>query len=158
MAAGCNPCLLDLGRTCDLLVNDVCLNQLIIVLAIAARMGIQIEVATFDLACPPLGLNQFDCIAMFSSLHHMPDPVSCLLTLTRLLNDDGVICCMCEPCGANRNSPAFLKDFSSGINEQWFELEEYLSIFERAGLEIVQGYNDGGSLKIILRRNNSCSR
>lgn len=51
----------------------------------------------------------------------------------------------------NLNHEAAIRDLLSGINEQVFTLEEYLSIFEISGLTPTFVRVDGGSLKAILK-------
>ncbi len=101
---------------------------------------------------PPFMPAQFDAIAIFSALHHFPEPDSLLLALARLLRPGGVIFVMCEPVGDSLDGAETVRDLAKGINEQVFSLDEYQRIFARAGLKPQSLRVDGGSLKTVLER------
>lgn len=104
-----------------------------------------------DAMRPPFAEGRFDGIALFSALHHFPEPERLLASLKKLIKPEGFIAVMCEPVGDNLDSPEAIRDLHKGINEQVFSPEEYLWIFTAAGLEIVSLRLDGGSLKAVLR-------
>lgn len=101
---------------------------------------------------PPFMPAQFDAIAIFSALHHFPEPDALLLALARLLRPGGVIFVMCEPLGDSLDGVETVRDLAKGINEQVFSLDEYQRIFARAGLKPRSLRVDGGSLKTVLER------
>ena len=100
---------------------------------------------------PPFAASSFDAVAMFATLHHFPEPEVLLSKCRELLTDAGFIAVLCEPVGDGLEHPAAVRDLLAGINEQVFSLEEYLALFDRAGLAVESGQLDGGSLKVILR-------
>ena len=59
---------------------------------------------------------------------------------------------MCEPCMPDPQGAMYLRDLSKGINEQVWSVPEWCVIFARAGLRILEGRVDHGSLKAILGR------
>lgn len=101
---------------------------------------------------PPFMPAQFDAVAIFSALHHFPEPDSLLRALARLMRPGGVIFVMCEPVGDSLDGPETVRDLAKGINEQVFTLDEYGLIFARAGLQPQSLRVDGGSLKTVLER------
>jgi len=106
-----------------------------------------------DVNDPPFPDRFFDCIALFSALHHLPRPVEVLARLKRLLKKDGFLAIMCEPVGAylhGQVSQEFIRDLEQGINEQIFTAEEYHHMFQRAGLFASTVVTDRGSFKSIL--------
>jgi ubiquinone/menaquinone biosynthesis C-methylase UbiE len=106
-----------------------------------------------DVNDPPFPDQVFDCIALFSALHHFPRPLDVLVRLKRLLKKDGFLAIMCEPVGAYYNgqvSADFVRDLEQGINEQIFTAEEYHHMFQRAGLFASRVVTDRGSFKGIL--------
>jgi SAM-dependent methyltransferase len=98
----------------------------------------------------PLASAQFDAIAMFSALHHFPQPDSLLRTLGSLLRPNGVIFVICEPVGKSLDDATTVRELARGINEQVFTLDEYRLIFERACLKPRLLRVDGCSLKAML--------
>jgi glycosyltransferase involved in cell wall biosynthesis/ubiquinone/menaquinone biosynthesis C-methylase UbiE len=105
-----------------------------------------------DAVTAPLADECFDAIVLFSTLHHFPDPALFLENISRLLKKEGFIAILCEPVGNNLHQDVTIRDLSKGINEQVFSLEEYLSIFDRAGLTIKFIQVDDGSLKTVLKK------
>jgi SAM-dependent methyltransferase len=105
-----------------------------------------------DAARAPVAEGSFDCAAVFSAVHHFPRPDLLLETLARLVRPDGFIAVMCEPCVPDPEGAMYLRDLAKGINEQIWSLPEWRVIFERAGLRILEGRVDRGSLKVILGR------
>ncbi len=104
-----------------------------------------------DAAHPPFTPGVFDGIAMFSALHHFAEPERLLTSLRLLLKPGGFIAVMCEPVREELSGPETVRDLQSGINEQVFSIEEYLSIATQAGMTPSSVRLDGGSLKLILR-------
>jgi ubiquinone/menaquinone biosynthesis C-methylase UbiE len=98
----------------------------------------------------PLKSAQFDAIALFSALHHFPEPDSLLHAPGRLLRPNGVIFVMCEPVGKSLDDAAAVRDLAKGINEQISTLDEYRLFFARASLKPRFLRVDGGSLKAVL--------
>ena len=84
----------------------------------------------------------------------MPDPLTCLRELRRVVKDDGIIALLCEPVGyyqAETLSSVFRNELERGINEQIFSAEEYQHLFMQAGLFATRVIVDRGSIKAILR-------
>jgi SAM-dependent methyltransferase len=104
-----------------------------------------------DALAPPFVASSFDAVVMFSTLHHFPEPEVLLRKCRELVTDDGLIAVMCEPVGDTLEHPTTVRDLLAGINEQVFSIEEYLALFDRAGLAVESGQLDGGSLKLFLR-------
>jgi SAM-dependent methyltransferase len=105
-----------------------------------------------DALNPPFRAGSFDVVAMFSALHHFAEPEILLERLAALLKPSGFIAVMCEPVGDTLEKPDTIRDLLKGINEQVFSVDEYLGIFQRAGLHGDHIRTDGGSLKAILSR------
>jgi ubiquinone/menaquinone biosynthesis C-methylase UbiE/uncharacterized protein YbaR (Trm112 family) len=103
-----------------------------------------------DAFCAPFKKNSFDAIAMFSTLHHFPEPEKILKRITPLLKKNGFIAVMCEPVNDTLETPETIRDLEKGINEQAFSWQEYVQIFHTAHLNISCLHLDGGSLKAIL--------
>ncbi len=103
-----------------------------------------------DAMNPPLKEKSFDAIAMFSALHHFPEPENLLKKLALLIRDGGFIAVMCEPVSDTLEATETVRDLLKGINEQVFSWQEYVYIFSMAGLSVVKLQLDGGSLKAIL--------
>jgi SAM-dependent methyltransferase len=102
----------------------------------------------------PFTDHSFDCVVMFSSLHHFADPCGVLCRLKRLLKKDGFLAVMCEPVGCYLNgqvSAEFVGELEQGINEQIFTREEYHHMFQRAGLYTSWASIEGGSFKAFLQ-------
>ncbi len=99
----------------------------------------------------PFRDGSFDAVLMFATLHHIALPDRFLAGLRRVLKPDGFVGVFCEPNEPNPEDPAYRRDLEKGVNEQQFSIPEYAAIFARAGLEVVGGRNDRGSLKAILR-------
>lgn len=105
-----------------------------------------------DALHPPLAPASFDLVAMFSALHHFPEPEEVLRGLARLLKPGGLVAVLCEPAGDSLEHPDTVRDLLKGINEQVFSVDEYRRIFTNAGLRVVELRVDGSSLKAILER------
>jgi SAM-dependent methyltransferase len=106
----------------------------------------------------PFRDGSFDGVALFSALHHLPDPTRALAGMRRLVRGGGFVAVMCEPVGHYRNGEAagdLVRELEHGINEQTFSLEEYHAIFTGAGLRPDRVVVDEGSLKAILRPRSS---
>lgn len=105
-----------------------------------------------DATQPPLAPGAWHAVTMFATLHHFPEPERLLATAAQLIRPGGFVAVMCEPTGTSLAHPAAVRDLLGGINEQTFAVDEYLWMAEQAGLEVESGFDDGGSLKAILRR------
>jgi SAM-dependent methyltransferase len=99
---------------------------------------------------PPFQPGTFDGAVLFSTLHHFPEPERLLSTIKTLVKPGGFITVMCEPVGSEANDPQMVRDLLKGINEQVFTLEEYVWMFEAAGLRVERARVDVHSLKAIL--------
>lgn len=115
-------------------------------------LGGRVAFVACDAAEPPLADGAFDCAAIFAALHHFPEPDRLLATLARLIRPEGFIAVMCEPCLPDPGAAMYLRDLAKGINEQAWSLPEWHEIFTRAGLRLVEGRVDTGSLKALLAR------
>lgn len=103
----------------------------------------------------PFAGESFDCIALFATLHHFPNPGQLLAGLKRLLVPDGFLALMCEPVGSYLNGvidDRLRDELLQGINEQVFTEEEYEEMFLQHGLVASRVEIDRGSLKAILRK------
>jgi len=101
----------------------------------------------------PIKEKIFDMIIISAALHHFTDLVKALLEIKRMLADHGHILIMREPCKVAPNDPVYINELKNGFNEQQFEIEEYETIFERAGLFVI--YHEihfECSYKAILRK------
>ncbi len=98
----------------------------------------------------PFAPGSFDAAAMFSALHHFPEPEKLLAAVRPLLKPKGVLAVMCEPLGHEFHAE-MVRELEKGINEQSFSVEEYLWMFRAAGYELFKGRTDGGSFKALLR-------
>lgn len=114
----------------------------------------QLQFICADVNDPPFCDHSFDCIVLFSTLHHLPNPLEALIKLKRLMKRDGFLAVMCEPVGYyldGQASEEFLRELEQGINEQIYTPEEYNHMFLRAGLYSQKVVMDRGSFKAILR-------
>jgi SAM-dependent methyltransferase len=105
----------------------------------------------FDL---PFADHSLDVIAMFAAFHHFPEPISLLRHLAQKVKVDGLVCLMCEPIGhvmAHHNYEGYIHELQAGVNEQSFQVWEYVAMLEAAGLQIVDATFDRGSAKIAAR-------
>ncbi len=103
----------------------------------------------------PFPDDYFDCITIFSSLHHFPDLRVTLCSLARKIHTQGFLAVMCEPVGHLYGEgfyPLFIEELLKGVNEQSFSLSEYAEIFQAAGLVVDEVIVHGGSLKAFLRK------
>jgi Methyltransferase domain len=99
----------------------------------------------------PVRHGAFDAATIFSALHHFARPTLMLAELARAVRPGGIIGIFCEPCMPDPGASAYLRDLREGVNEQIWSIPEYGEIFRRAGLSLVAGRVDGGSLKVILQ-------
>ena len=99
---------------------------------------------------PPFAPETFDGIVIFSSLHHIPEPVLFLKNLNRILKPGGFLGIFCEPVSSTMEDENLKEELRKGINEQVFSIDEYHMMFESAGFFTVSARLDGGSLKTIL--------
>ena len=104
-----------------------------------------------DALDPPLARRRFDAVTMYATLHHFAEPEQLLAGLSQLVRPGGCIAVMCEPVSDTLGHPETVVDLLKGINEQAFTVEEYLWMFDAAGLEPEEIRVDAGSLKAILR-------
>jgi hypothetical protein len=157
VAAGASPHLVPLAADGHTVVaSDVCANQMRLGAVycrhnmphLADRLGY----AAFDAFDPPFQPAQFGGVAMFSALHHFPDPVAFLANLAPLVRSGGFVAVLCEPADPDSVGEDYLRDLRAGINEQVFTPAEYLWMIERAGLRPDVIRDDSGSLKVIARR------
>lgn len=105
-----------------------------------------------DALSSPLAPRSWHAVTMYATLHHFAQPELLLSAAARLLLPGGFVAVMCEPTGTTLAHPAGVRDLLGGINEQTFAVDEYLWMAEEAGLEVVEGFDDGGSFKAILQR------
>lgn len=139
---------------CDVVAVDVSAPLLALgTLCFADRLSHRLGFVCADVMQLPLAPGSLDAIAMFSTLHHFPDPVAALSRLRRLLRPGGLLAVMCEPVGDSLEGRATLRDLLKGINEQVFSVPEYRLVFQRAGLRERAVQVDGGSLKALLEAN-----
>ncbi len=103
-----------------------------------------------DGCIPPFKSGTFDAVALFSTLHHFPEPETVLKNTAGLLKKDGFMAVMCEPVNDTLEGVETIRELQKGINEQVFTWPEYVQIFDQAGLDIAYLQIDGGSLKAIL--------
>ncbi|MEE4362767.1 MAG: class I SAM-dependent methyltransferase [Desulfotignum sp.] len=103
-----------------------------------------------DGCSPPFKSGSFDAVALFSTLHHFPEPETVLKNTAGLLKKDGFMAVMCEPVNDTLEGAETIRELQKGINEQVFTWPEYVRIFALAGLDVVSLQIDGGSLKAIL--------
>jgi ubiquinone/menaquinone biosynthesis C-methylase UbiE len=99
----------------------------------------------------PCASGTFDIVAMFSTLHHFPEPEVLLRECRRVLASDGLIGVLCEPVSDSLEADDMVRDLAKGINEQVFTLDEYEAIFAASGLTPISGRQIGASLLAFLR-------
>lgn len=102
----------------------------------------------------PFQDRAIDAIVMFATFHHFPDPVLLLRRLGGKVKSGGLICLMCEPIGhvtAAHNYTAYVEELEKGVNEQSFEIWEYVAMIKAAGLVIVDAVFDRGAAMIAAR-------
>jgi hypothetical protein len=104
-----------------------------------------------DALDPPFEDGTFDGVVMFATMHHFPEPDALLRRCRALLAPGGFVGLLCEPVGHDLTADVTVRDLLKGINEQTFVPDEYVQIAAGAGLRLVRGQVDGGSLKAILR-------
>ena len=93
-----------------------------------------------------------DLILIARALHHFENPVLQLKLCRERISRNGMIAVVCEPVGPVYD-PDTVKLLQAGVNEQLFSTEEYLTMFQQAGLRVVQSRLDWGfSFKAILER------
>jgi SAM-dependent methyltransferase/uncharacterized protein YbaR (Trm112 family) len=116
------------------------------------KLESQVAFICADGCDPPFKPNTFDAVAMFSTLHHFPEPEKVLGKTAELLKKDGFVAVMCEPVNDTLEALETIRELKKGINEQVFTWPEYVRIFDLAGLHTAYLQIDGGSLKAILTR------
>jgi ubiquinone/menaquinone biosynthesis C-methylase UbiE/uncharacterized protein YbaR (Trm112 family) len=144
----CNP--MTRGVDAEIYSIDIDIQTLQIGRLFVIDPAERLQFVAADANCLPFAPNSFDCIAVFSALHHFPRPVDVLCHLKKLLKRDGFMAIMCEPLGAYRNGDVdaeFLRELENGICEQMFSAEEYNHMFLRAGLYTSTVTMDRGSFK-----------
>ena len=102
----------------------------------------------------PFPDRYFDVITMFASFHHFGDPIGLLKALAHKVKNDGLICLMCEPIGhvkLEHNYHQYINELEQGINEQSFEVWEYLAMADAANLDVIEAVFDRGAAMIALR-------
>jgi ubiquinone/menaquinone biosynthesis C-methylase UbiE/uncharacterized protein YbaR (Trm112 family) len=97
--------------------------------------------------------NSFDCIVISAALHHFTDITMVLRYLSRILKDTGLLVIMREPCKVCPYDEKYIEELKNGFNEQQFEIEEYYTMFERSGYEVLKHRIDFDcSYKAILKK------
>jgi ubiquinone/menaquinone biosynthesis C-methylase UbiE len=156
VASGVHPHLArlaELGHT--VIGSDVCSNMMQLGSIFYGELNPSIlenlGYASFDAMNAPFSEKQFDGVTLFSALHHFPDPSGFLSALGKLVKPGGFVAALCEPAdpSSTLGTPEYIRDLELGINEQVFAPEEYLWMFQQAGLRIAEIRNDAGSIKII---------
>lgn len=102
----------------------------------------------------PFPDHSFDCVAMFATFHHFPDPIGLLRHLRTKLRQGGLLCLMCEPIGhvfRDHAAPEYVAELRRGVNEQSFQPWEYRDMLMGAGFDIIEALIDIGSIKIAAR-------
>lgn len=102
----------------------------------------------------PFANGSLDMATMFATFHHFPDPVGLLQHLAKKVKSNGLVCLMCEPIGhvtAQHDYKEYFHELNAGVNEQSFEIWEYVAMLEASGLEIVEASFEQGSAKIAAR-------
>ena len=161
VGAGIHPQTSHFARDGHIVVSsDVCTNlcqlgSLYFHFSCNNNLGDALNFVSFDVSRPPFAAGQFDGVVMFSTLHHFPEPEAFLRKLARLVRPSGFMAALCEPWGPDPTAAEYRRDLALGINEQWFTLEEYTSIFHAAGVTPIRMQLDGGSLKAILTEHNA---
>jgi SAM-dependent methyltransferase len=118
---------------CDLAFPQVQLASL----SWAKRGGIAIDryaFASVDVFNPPFRRQAFDLVVVCAALHHFSDTSAALVKLVTLLKRNGKLVLLREPGKMAVDDPIFIKELTSGFNEQQFELAEYDVMYQRAGL------------------------
>jgi SAM-dependent methyltransferase/uncharacterized protein YbaR (Trm112 family) len=118
------------------------------------KAGVNINFICADVNSLPFPDQFFDCIVIFSSLHHFPDLPFTLRELSKKIQPNGFIAVLCEPVGhyfGDNISVELLSELQKGVNEQTFSLTEYANIFRHAGLNAEDVIADVGSLKAFLK-------
>ena len=144
----CNP--MTRGADAEIYSIDVDIQTLQVGRLSVRDPAERLEFVAADVHRLPFVPHSFDCVAIFSALHHFPRPLDALRDLKRLLKHDGFMAIMCEPVGDYRNgvvSAEFVKELERGISEQIFSAEEYNHMFLRAGLYTSMVTMDRGSFK-----------
>ena len=155
----CNPMTWDLPG--ELVSTDIDVQTLQVGALHFATTKPNIKFVAADALKQPFADGVFDCAVLFSTLHHLLDPVGCLREMRRVVRPGGFLAILCEPIGSYRAetlSAEFRRDLEEGINEQIFTDEEYAQMFDAAGLVATRAVIDGGSFKAILSRDGAvCS-
>lgn len=146
-----NPMTADLADEADVWNLDVDAHGL---MARNIRGGSGVTSIVADGCNLPFADRSLDVITMFATFHHFPDPVGLLRHLSTKIRGDGLLCLMCEPIGhvtADHDYKAYFEELEKGVNEQSFEVWEYLAMLDAAGLQIVDARFEAGSAKIAAR-------
>jgi SAM-dependent methyltransferase/uncharacterized protein YbaR (Trm112 family) len=137
----------------DLYNADVDIRGLQMGNLLARHRGTGVKQVCAEAVALPFIDGFFDCVAIFASLHHTPDPATALRDMARTLKPGGLMAVMCEPVCFDftaAKSAAYRAELVNGINEQAFSLDEWDEIFRTAGLDTVEVLVDGNSLKAFL--------
>ncbi|OWK46305.1 class I SAM-dependent methyltransferase [Fimbriiglobus ruber] len=148
----CNP--MARGLDADVYSIDIDVQTLQIGQLSIDGSGERLHFVCADAHALPFAGRSFDCVVLFSSLHHFADPLAVLRNIKYVLKNDGFLAIMCEPVGTYLNGHAsreFIEELEQGINEQIFTREEYHHFFQRVGLYATWVAVDGGSFKAILQ-------
>lgn len=132
---------------------DVDVHGLQVGVLATQRSGVEIQFICADANELPFIDSFFDCIVIFSSLHHFPDLRTTMKALARKVRSGGFIAVLCEPIShyfGDSIPSDFLNELLKGVNEQTFSLAEYADIFSYAGLNSEDVIADVGSLKAFL--------
>lgn len=143
----------------DLYNVDVDVHGLQIGFLAAQHSNVDMKFLCADANALPFVDRFFDCIVIFSSLHHFPNLRLTLRSLAQKVQPNGFIGVLCEPSGHyfGENIPPDLHaELLQGVNEQTFSLSEYADIFRQAGLELEEAIVDAGSVKAFLTLAKDC--
>jgi SAM-dependent methyltransferase len=159
---GSQPRILEIGGNAAPMIHqltgerfnvDVDLHGLQIAQMRARYRELGVQQLCADVSRLPFADQQFDCVAVFASLHHFPDIRGALQAMRRQLRPGGLLAVLCEPnghvLGIGHDTP-FHQELLKGVNEQSFSLEEYARLFAEAGLDARDVIVDTGSLKAFL--------
>ena len=106
-----------------------------------------------DVYNPPFREGAFELVVISAALHHFVDVTDALVRLSKLLQPDGLLVLMREPCKVFPEDEMFIRELLNGFNEQQFELEEYDEMFRRACLyPCYEQIDYECSYKVILKK------
>jgi len=138
---------------------DVDVHGLQIGFLATQHSGVEMKFLCADANALPFVDRFFDCIVIFSSLHHFPNLPLTLRSLAQKVQPNGFISVLCEPSGhyfGDNIPPDLHAELLQGVNEQTFSLSEYADIFRQAGLEVEEAIVDAGSVKAFLTLAKDC--